>query len=341
MSTLSHKVSIGEEVEFECVEGDTVLRAALRAGLNFPYECNSGGCGSCKFELVSGQSQNLWPEAPGLSERDISKGRQLACQCVPIEDCRIKVRIKPSDTVELLPVRAQATLLKVQPITDDMAEFCFKSESPANFKPGQFALLDIPGVVGSRGYSMSNLANNDNEWHFIIKKRPDGKGSSYLFDECKVGDKVGLDGPFGLAYLKPHSTRDIVCVAGGSGISPAMGILKAASLDRVLKDRKIYLFYGGRAPKDICPPDLIQADKGLRERIINFNAVSDVDAAKAAAWDGEVGYVHELLAKKLVESITEHDFYICGPPPMTDALSRMLVTEHRVPFEQIHYDRFY
>ena len=79
----------------------------------------------------------------------------------------------------------------------------------------------------------------------------------------------------------------------------------------------------------------------MKGRIKNFNAVSDVDAAKKAGWDGEVGFVHELLAKTLGDKLPEHEFYFCGPPPMTDALTRMLMMEYKVPFDQIHFDRFY
>ena len=222
-----------------------------------------------------------------------------------------------------------------------MAEFCFKTEHPAHFKAGQFALLDFPGITGSRGYSMCNLPNEEGEWRFIIKKMPDGSATTTLFEDYEVGAEIVIDGPYGLAYLKPEIPRDIVCVGGGSGLSPEMSIIKAAARDPQLSDRNIYLFYGGRTPSDICPPKLIEADDDLRGRVKNFNAVSDVEAAEAAGWNGDVGFIHELLGKTLGEKLPEHEFYFCGPPPMTDALTRMLMTEYKVPFDQIHYDRFY
>ncbi len=338
---MSYKITIQQGVEFNCDENDTVLRAALRAGINFPYECNTGGCGRCKFEVINGEVNSLWPEATGLSDRDVAKGRQLACQCVPTKDCDIKVRLRPTGVSEIPPVKSTATLYKINRITDDMAEFCFKTEGRAIFKAGQFALLDFVGVEGSRGYSMSNLENKANEWCFIVKRIPNGQVTMLLFDQLCVGENIVLDGPYGLAYLKPNITRDIVCIAGGSGLSPEMAILKAATQEKGLDDRKIYLFYGGRTPADICTPELLGADEGLHRRVINYNAVSDVDAAKKAVWVGDTGFIHELLAKKLADTLVEHEFYICGPPLMIDALTRMLVMEYRVPQAQIHYDRFY
>lgn len=338
---MSYKITTNQGVEFDCLEGDTLLLAALRAGVAFPYECNSGGCGTCKFEATSGNVLNRWQDAPGLSDRDKSKNRQLACQCVPQSDCEIKVRLKSDVVPEIPPVKHTARLYKVKRITDEMSEFCFKTDGVAFFKAGQFALLDIPGVQGPRAYSMSNLANDENEWHFIIKKVPTGKASSQLFETMRVGDSVQLDGPFGFAYLKPGIKRDIVCVAGGSGISPEMAIIKAAVKEKDVENRKTYLFYGAASPSDICTPSLLKSEAGLFERVINFNAVSDSRAAKAEGWTGDVGFIHELLKNKLAKTLTEHEFYICGPPAMTNALTQMLVVEFKVPIQQIHFDRFY
>ena len=62
---------------FTCENGETLLRAALRAGLFFPYECSVGSCGSCKFRLEEGEVENLWPAAPALTERDHKRGSKL------------------------------------------------------------------------------------------------------------------------------------------------------------------------------------------------------------------------------------------------------------------------
>ena len=72
------------EAVFDCAEGDTLLRAGLRAGLALPYECGVGACGCCRCEVIEGEVADLWPEAPGLSDRDRRKGRVLACQSLQI-----------------------------------------------------------------------------------------------------------------------------------------------------------------------------------------------------------------------------------------------------------------
>lgn len=324
----------GEEFS---VANDTLLGAALRQGLGFPYECNSGGCGSCMFEVVSGEVKELWPDAPGLSARARERGRRLACQCEPASDCVIKVRLK-SDYVPLhRPARVAATLVEARKLTHDLTEFCFQTPEPADFLPGQFALLHLPNVEGARAYSMSNLSTDGGTWNFIIRHVPKGRGTAVLFTQLKTGDQIKIDGPYGLAYLRPESPRDIVCIGGGSGLSPMVSIVRAAVRDPRLIDRKITFFYGARTPNDLCIEELLARDPLMAERATVIPAIS----TPTEGWQGEQGFIHEVMQKKLAAGFENYEFYCCGPPPMTDAIQRLLLLDKRVPAQQLHFDRFY
>ncbi|RLA21334.1 MAG: oxidoreductase [Gammaproteobacteria bacterium] len=340
MAKLTIKI-LDKGFEFQQDEGDTLLRSALRAGLGFPYECNSGGCGSCKFELVEGELEELWPDAPGLSPRDIRKGRKLGCQCIAKSDCTIKVNLEHHSAPESKPERIMVSFVEAKPLTSDMAEFVFKSASAAKFIPGQFALLSLPGVEGDRAYSMSNLPNNEGEWSFIIKKMPGGKGSTFIFDELKLGDSIELDGPYGMAFLKTEIPREIVCIGGGSGLSPMVSIARAVTKDPQMAQHKMHMFYGGRGPKDICTPAIVSEFGDIKDRLTCYNAVSDLDLAREQEWSGATGFIHELVEKELGSDLTNYEFYFCGPPPMTKAIQKMLMVDHQVPFDQLHYDRFF
>lgn len=316
---------------------DTILGGALRSGIGFPYECNSGGCGSCMFEIVSGEVKELWPDAPGLSEKARQRGRRLACQCIPMTNCDIKVRLKDEYKSRHTPARVAMTLVEVRKLTHDLSEFCFQAPTPAAFLPGQFALLHLPGVQGARAYSMSNLPIDGGTWNFIIRHVPTGKGTNVLFTQLKVGEKIEIDAPYGLAYLKPESPRDIVCIGGGSGLSPMVSIVRGAVRDPLLAGRKITLFYGARTPNDLCLEELLARDPLMAERATIIPAIS----TPTDGWQGEQGFIHEVMQKTLATGFENYEFYCCGPPPMTDAIQRLLLLEKRVPAQQLHFDRFY
>ncbi|WP_428542758.1 2Fe-2S iron-sulfur cluster-binding protein [Profundibacter sp.] len=326
---------------FECDSGDTVLRSALRAGVNFSYECNSGGCGACKFEAIEGTFTTLWPDAPGLSRRDIRKGRMLGCQCVPDGDAVIRFNPDPEAEPDRVarPQRGSLTLREVNMLTADMAEFVFEGDGAERFLPGQIAMFDLPGITGARAYSMSNLPNDSRQWRFIIKHVPGGAGTGYLFDTLQLGDVLPIDAPYGKSYFRPENGRDIVCIAGGSGLSPVMSIARAATRDPAMAGRRVLMFYGGRSPEDICTPGLVSELNGPGAEITCFNAISD--ETRAGEWDGDCCFIHELAERTLGDEMAAYDYYFCGPPPMTDAVQRMLMIEHKVLFDQLYFDRFF
>ncbi|MGD9536125.1 MAG: 2Fe-2S iron-sulfur cluster-binding protein [Alphaproteobacteria bacterium] len=333
----SVRVSIaGSDLAFDCAPGDTVLRAGLRAGIGMPYECSVGSCGTCRFELVEGEVETVWDAAPGLTERDKARGRRLACQSRPAGACIIKLRPMPGNVPPVAPQRHSARLVGTRALTRDMREFAFRAEGEAAFVPGQYALIEFGPEIGPRAYSMSNLPNADGEWRFVVRLVPDGKGTSALFGAAE-GQAFELDGPYGLACYRT-SERDILCVAGGSGLSPMLSIVRAAARDA---HRRIRLFYGGRTPEDLCAEAEIRSLPGYGERIACVSAVSDLEAAALGGFTGETGFIHEVVERALGDALKDHEIYFSGPPAMADAMQKMLVLGRKVPVEQIHFDRFY
>ena len=341
MQSFSIRISGPEEKPFRCGADDTVLSGALRSGIGLAYECNSGGCGSCQFELLDGELKDLWPDAPGLSPRARQRGKRLACQSVPLSDCTIRAQLAKTPIPAVAPRRQALTFASARPLTPDMSEFSFRSSGPAEFLPGQYAMLGLPALESLRAYSMCNLPNAAGEWNFIVKRVAGGKGTGVLFDALKPGDTVSVDTPYGNSYLRTDNGRDIVCIAGGSGLSPVLSILRAAVRAPELSGRAIHLFYGGRGPQDVCVPHIFDADQLLRERVVLHTAISDTAAPGADQWSGERGFIHELVRKTLGAEIPAFDFYFCGPPPMTDAVHRMLLLDYKVPAGQLHFDRFF
>jgi toluene monooxygenase electron transfer component len=339
VSDMTFSVKLADSsVEFRCREGDSVLRAGLRAGIGLPYECSAGGCGSCKFELVEGEMTDNWPDAPGIRSKERARGRRLACQSLPTSDCVIKMRPGENFQPKIIPARLVAYLESVEPVTHDIARFRFIGPGAAAFLPGQYALLQLPGTGTLRAYSMSNLANDAGAWEFMIR-RTGGEATTQLFDSLKAGDEVYIDGPYGLAYLRDDDPQDMVCIAGGSGLAPVMSIVLGALGSPMRDSRDIHLLYGGRSPADIPSfPEWIASND---DRVRIHCAVSLPELAQQARWEGDVCFVHELLPRKLTQPLNEYTFYLAGPPPMIEAVVRLLVAEHHVPQSQIHYDRFF
>jgi toluene monooxygenase electron transfer component len=327
-------IKVNSEAAFACAEDDTLLRAWLRAGLGFPYECNAGSCGTCKVELVAGAIETLRPDAPGLPERDAARNRVLACQAQPRADCEIKVRLRPDNVPLHRPARFEATLGGTRDLTHDMREFTFRTQGAPGFRPGQYALFYLPGLAVPRTYSLSNVDTGNGEWQFIVRRVPGGIGTEALFDKVGSGTPIVLDGPYGMAFLREDSPRDIVCVSGGSGLAPILSVVRGAARARTA--RRLHVFHGVRTPRDVCGREEMAALPGFGDTLGLEIVVSEPDAG----WSGPTGFVHERMRDFVGERWTEFDYYFAGPPPMVEAVQRLLI-DRRVPFPQVHFDRFY
>lgn len=329
----------GTDTRYGC-DDDTVMRAALRAGLGFPYECNVGSCGNCRFELLEGEVAHDREAPPAWTERDRQRNRYLGCQARPRGDCRIKVGLHDQYRSLYRPQRSAAKLIAIHELTHDMREFRFRLAQPSRFLPGQYGLISLDGVAGGRAYSMCNVRADGAEWHFIIKRVAGGAATGQLFEAVVAGGMVEIDGPYGMAYLREDAPRDILCLAGGSGLSPMISIVRAAAVSPALADRAIHFVYGGRTARDICGEATIRALPGFGSRLHYHPCTSMPESGAGAAWDGRRGFVHEVADALFGERLGEFEIYFAGPPAMAVALRKMLF-EMKVSPTQIHFDEFY
>jgi len=322
---------------FDCAADDTILRAALRAGLGMGYSCNSGSCGNCRFEMVDGAVEHVRADPPAWTDRDKKRNRWLGCQSRPLSDCAIKVRLDPAYESEHPPVRMTGRLTEVTELTHDMSEFAFVLSGPDGFRPGQYALLKLPGVDGQRAYSMCNLPG-EGTWRFQIKRAAGGAATTALFDRLQPGDEIGVDGPYGTAYLREESDRDLLLIAGGSGLSPMISIARAAAASPALAGRRIDFLYACRTPRDVCGEAMLSALPGYGERITDRAAISEPGAAEG--WEGPTGLAHEAVAALHGERITDVEIYFAGPAAMAAALQKQM-HDMGVDRDRMHFDEFY
>jgi toluene monooxygenase electron transfer component len=331
------KLANKPEVSFACADDDTVLRAALRAGLGFPYECNVGSCGNCLFEIAEGTCEHERQDAPAWTERHKQRNRWLGCQAKPHGDLAIKVNFRDHYVSRHKPVRTAARVESIGEITHDIREFRLRPAVPAAFLPGQYALLYVPGVTGARAYSMSNTTVDGTTWDFQIKKVPGGACTERLFAEVKVGDDIAMDGPFGMAYLREDAARDVLCLAGGSGLSPMVSIARGFAASDGLKAQNLHFVYGGRQVRDIAGEDMLKALPGWGSRIHYYPVLS---MPEGEIWSGRTGLITQAAAEIFGDRLKEMEIYFAGPPAMASAVVKMM-HEAKVPQSQVHYDQFY
>ncbi len=329
-------------------EGETILEAGLRQGVALPYECATGTCGTCRARLIEGEVDEGWPEAPGRQNLKPARREFLMCQAAPRTDCRLAL-LDPLDTWRTgaaRPAAHAARIARLERLTPDIMALSVALPQPMAFEAGQFMLLAAPQVPGFRAYSMADWRSSAQRLDFIVKRKPDGGFSRWLFASARPGDSLRLFGPLGSAVLEPVMGHDLLIVVGGSGLAVALSILGQAARQDYLGPRHARLFVGVRSVQDaIGLPQLSSWHERFGLALQVTLALSEVaaDAAERARWPAvrfETGMVHEVVARSSAGDTANTMAFLAGPPAMVDATMRTMMLKWRLPASRIRFDKF-
>ena len=326
-------INAGEK-PLEVDGGQTLLSCLYANDIFIPSACGGkGSCGHCKIVVTEGGGPLLPTETPYLTRKEIKTNVRLACQVKVREDIYVRI---PSD---LLDVKLfDATVEHSRVLTHDIKELRFKLNEPAEIsqRPGQYIQVQAPSPDGPvfRAYSISSPMYDKNAVELMVRLVPGGIGSTYIH-EMNEGDQVNFTGPYGEFFLNEDPETEIICVGGGCGLAPMKNIIFSI-YDR-WPDRSCWLFFGCRTTEDVFY--LKEFEKLAKERpaFKIIYALSD-PLAEGEKWDGETGFVH-LAVDKHLESDVSRQAFLCGPPLMIDAVTRVLEQKGIAP-EDIFYDKF-
>lgn len=332
--------------QFDAAPAEKILHAGLSSAISLPYECGSGTCGTCRARLLSGEIDDAWPEAPG---RKYLKAADefLMCQCTVRGDVALEVTgfVDALEPDVFVPAAVAGRIRQTRMLTHDVMSLRVEIDRPMDFDAGQFVLLRVPGIAGFRGWSMVNHERGTSVLEFVVKKKPGGALSEWLFAERRADIPVDVYGPLGSATFQPSLARNVVCIAGGSGIAGMMSILARAAKDDYFRDYRGDVFFGVRTMKDAFYLDELSR---LRERCGEQLSVTIALSEEAAPATSQIdhpllqfdqGYVHEVAGRRMKGKLQGSRAYLAGPAPAVDASVRMLLMS-RVSTDNIRYDKF-
>jgi len=334
--------------EIECEQDERILFAGLRCGLALPYECATGSCGTCKARTRNGDVASLWPAAPGQSYLKPERGEFLMCQAKALSDCEILVPGRPAIGPGTLirPAWHEATVTSTERLTHDVIRFDVETQRPIEFHAGQFMLLQSRGMEGFRAYSMVNYEPRTRRLCFVVKKKSGGAFSEWLFGSDVAGSELVAFGPLGRATFHPEEDKNLVCVAGGSGIAGLMSILARGCREGYFERHTAHVFFGVRTMHDAffldelsgfraMAPDGVQITVALSDEIApQALATTHPDLAYAS------GLVHQVVGERMGGAYENSTAFVAGPPPMVDSALRLLILDGRLPANDIRYDKF-
>lgn len=312
-----------------CNEGETVLDAAYRSKINLPMDCSDGVCGTCKGSCHQGNfdlGDEYIDEA--LTDDEAAEGKVLTCQMVPSSDCVVDIPVA-SSLCKTGHVEVTGTVTEVNLISATAIELKVTADSDIGFLPGQYVNIQVPGTNETRAYSFSSKPGS-RELSFLIRNVPGGLMSSWLVGQAKTGDPLTLTGPMGVFYLRPV-VRPILMLAGGTGLAPFMAMLEHLKVNGCAQPT--HLIYGVTNDDDLV---CLQALEQFAADIEHFSfktVVASPDSAHPCQ-----GYVTNHMEDAPLQH-GEVDVYLCGPPPMVDAVLGYFRSQNINP-SSFHYEKF-
>lgn len=336
---MSHRAALcfadGKTLFIEVKPGELLLDAALRQGVRLPLDCREGVCGTCQGLCESGDYQQDYVDEDLFSEGDLAQRKVLACQTRLGSDAAFYFDLDSSRCQADTSQRLRARVQSLKPVSDNTAVLELQVEEHPGmlqFLPGQYARLRIPGSDQWRAYSFANRPNRHNRLQFLIRLLPDGAMGRFLEEDCRIGMPMELEAPFGSFYLR-QVQRPLLLVAGGTGLSAFLGMLDEMA-ERGGCGQPVCLFYGVNRETDLC--EIPRLDSYC-QRIRGFD-YQPVVSQPSPLWQGLRGYIPDHFQRsRLAESA--HDIYLCGPPPMVDAVKGWLGREALNNF-QLYSEKF-
>ena len=331
-------------------DSEPVLFAGLGSGLTLPYECATGTCGTCRARVMSGDVFDVWPDAPGAQRLKRDRGDILMCQTRARGNCVIRVPALVTQAEEGAPRRFIGRIDELSKLTSDVIQFDVVLNEKATFSAGQFMVVNAPGVSGGRAYSMVNYEQQTGRLTFLIKRKPGGGFSDWLFKSAGKDAEISLFGPLGKATFQPETDGDLICITGGSGIAGIMSILEHATRAKHFPAYSGQLYFGARTLADTFYVDKLAALTEMASGGLKVTLALSHEAAPSSTHPAselirlEEGFVHEVAARVLSENsvgLGENAVgFVAGPPPMVDAAIRVLLGQGKLPPNRIRYDKF-
>ncbi|MDY6979916.1 MAG: 2Fe-2S iron-sulfur cluster-binding protein [Pseudomonadota bacterium] len=320
--------------EFEAASGETVLEAALRAGLNVPYNCNNGSCGQCAARLIQGEIGTHLPHDYTFRQHEKDQGLFLMCSATPGSDMVIESRTIGS-AADVPHQEIEAKVYKIDEVADNVRVLQLRTprSQTLRFLAGQYVTLHIDGLA-PRNKSIASCPCNGMYLQFHIRYAEDDPFSRYVFEELTPRSSIRISGPLGEFTLDESSNRPLIFVANDTGIAPIKSLIEhCIALE---SNQPMHLYWQLESQSEHYLSNYIRS---LQDALDNFLYTPIfMDEINTTVADPE--QAQQQLGQRIVTdypSLEGYEVYMNGPAERYRRLTETFI-EHRLPQNRLFID---
>jgi CDP-4-dehydro-6-deoxyglucose reductase len=216
--------------EFIVESNDTLLEAALRAGVSLNYGCSNGNCGECRARLISGEVKKVHAHDYVLSQAEKDGGVILLCSCTAVNDVVIEANVAGAQDIQVQQLTAKVKSVEMFNPQVAALHLLAPRSQRLRYLAGQSIRLSAQGVSGQ--YAIASCPCEERHIEIQILRKTDDAFSELLYGGLNAHDSVEVEGPYGEFVLEDATSRPIIFVAFGAGFAPIKSLIQhAMSLD--------------------------------------------------------------------------------------------------------------
>ena len=320
------------QTQFEASADETILEAALRQGYNLPNACQSGMCGTCIAQVVSGEVQMGEYDDCALTDEDAAAGMVLLCACHAQSD--VVLDLPAYEGAKAIAPRTMPARVAHVDIRGNMAllRLALPKSPPFKFYAGQYADILYKGTV--RSYSLANAPSDNGVMEFHVRLREGGVFSPALFSgSLKVGDVLRVRAPLGAFTLHDNNHKPLIFIATGTGFAPIKSLLH--HLRDTDPSRSVHIYHGAQTA------DGLYDEAALCELLYLLPNARYTPVLSRAddAWQGARGYITEHVLHDYAD-LSGYEVYACGSIDMIRASKQAFTAQRGLPETAFYSDAF-
>jgi CDP-4-dehydro-6-deoxyglucose reductase len=312
--------------EFFVDGADSLLEAALRAGLSLDYGCSAGSCGKCKARVLAGEVQKTRHSDYILTAAEKHAGVVLMCCNTAVVDLVIEAH-EAHGAADMPLQTIEARVKAVDPLADDMRLLHLQTPraNRLRFLAGQSVSLSLAdGAIAS--YPVASCPCDDRNLQFHIRRRAAHPFAERVFGGLKSADTVRIVGPRGEFVLNEGSPRPLIFIAGDTGFAPVKSLIEHALALDAAETLHLYWFASGTGHylDNLC--------RAWSDALDNFRYTP----LTAGGASGENADLQHALGRVLQDHprLGDLDVYVAGPEPLASA-AEFLLLEGGLPRAQL------
>jgi CDP-4-dehydro-6-deoxyglucose reductase len=317
---------------------ESILDAAIRAGVPLNYGCSNGNCGLCEAKVVSGSTVEMRKHDFVIREADKIQGHALMCSTSCLSDVVIDANVATSAS-EIPAQELSVKVRKIDRISDDLAIITMQVPRTVRlrFIAGQYVRV-YDDLQHSHEFAIASCPCDEKRIEIHVRKLEDDAFSSMVFNQLTIGDWLNIQGPYGDFVIDDTKDTPIVMIAFDTGFAAIKSLLEHVTAQD--KERSIYLYWLACGVEGLYLDNLCRswADALDEMHYIPLHMATNVNDILDSQYEG-MCTIEDKFTSVLhhIEQVKSAEVYLVSPEPVAKLVQQLLI-QKGFNENQIHHE---